>query len=89
MKRPAGKTGPPPPPAKKDSRKVAAIQPVEQTRQPLVPRPQLFAILLIGFVIWLGLLLSLYFRTVYPMRYPSTDATATRPGASALPSAPR
>jgi hypothetical protein len=87
MKRPAGKTGPPRSPAKEEARKGGASQ-GEQTCQPLIPRPRLFAILLIGFVIWLGLLLSLYFRTVYPMRYPSTDAT-TRPGASALPSAPR
>jgi hypothetical protein len=54
---------------------------------PLKPRPKLFLALLAIFVIWLGILLTLYFRTVYPLRYPST--AATRPGASALPSAPR
>ena len=62
----------------------------EATCQPIKPHPRLFAVLLITFVIWLGALLTLYFKTVYPMRYPSaTDATATRPGASGLPSAPR
>ncbi|MDB5323690.1 MAG: hypothetical protein JWN40_5321 [Phycisphaerales bacterium] len=61
----------------------------ETTCHPLKRRPRLFAVLLVSFIIWLGVLLTLYFRTVYPMRYPSTDATATRPGASALPSAPR
>jgi hypothetical protein len=61
----------------------------EPVCQPLQRRPKLFAVLLISFVIWLGILLTLYFKTVYPMRYPSTDATATRPGASGLPSAPR
>jgi hypothetical protein len=54
---------------------------------PLKPRPKLFAFLMVAFVIWLGVLLALYFKTVYPERYPST--AATRPGASALPSAPR
>lgn len=59
---------------------------------PLKPVPKLFAALLVGFAIWLGVLLTLYFQTVYPLRRhaPSTDAaTATRPGASAFPSAPR
>ena len=57
---------------------------------PLKPFPTLFKVLLVGFAIWLGVLLTLYFKTVYPLRHtPSTDAAATRPGASALPSAPR
>ena len=56
--------------------------------QPLKRRPKLFAALMIGFAIWLGVLLTLYFKTVYPLRYPS-DAATTRPGASGLPSAPR
>ena len=57
---------------------------------PLKPLPTLFKVLLFGFAIWLGALLTLYFKTVYPLRHaPSTDAAATRPGASALPSAPR
>lgn len=54
---------------------------------PLKPRPRLFVALMLGFVVWLGVLLTLYFKTVYPQRHPS--AAATRPGASALPSAPR
>jgi hypothetical protein len=53
---------------------------------PLKPRPKLFWALLIFFVIWIGALLALYFKTVYPHRHPSA---ATRPGASALPNAPR
>ena len=84
-KRGAGKPGPQSP-AKREQKGIAAIT-GEETCQPLQRRPRLFAILLIGFLIWLGALLTLYFKTVYPMRYPS--ATATRPGASALPSAPR
>ena len=55
--------------------------------QPLKPRPKLFAALMLIFAVWLGALLTLYFKTVYPERHPS--AAATRPGASALPSAPR
>jgi hypothetical protein len=42
---------------------------------------------MLTFAIWLGALLTLYFKTVYPDRHPST--AATRPGASGLPSAPR
>jgi len=60
----------------------------EPTCAPLKPRPRLFAALTIAFVVWLGLLFTLYFKTVYPLRHSTTDAT-TRPGASALPSAPR
>jgi hypothetical protein len=55
---------------------------------PLKPHPRLFAALTIAFVLWLGVLFTLYFKTVYPLRHSTTDAT-TRPGASALPSAPR
>ena len=55
---------------------------------PLKPVPKLFTALLIGFAIWLALLLTLYIRTVYPLRHAPSTA-ATRPGASALPSAPR
>lgn len=54
---------------------------------PLKPRPRLFVALLVGFAVWLGGLLLLYFKTVYPQRHPS--AATTRPGASVLPSAPR
>ena len=54
---------------------------------PLKPRPKLFLAMLLVFAVWLGILVTLYFKTVYPLRYPST--ATTRPGASALPSAPR
>ena len=75
-------------PARKgEVKKDAAAITGEETCQPLKRRPRLFAVLLIAFIVWLGVLLTLYFKTVYPMRYPS--ATATRPGASGLPSAPR
>ena len=60
----------------------------EPAGAPLKPRPKLFLGLLLLFAIWLGILLTLYFKTVYPLRHHSTAAT-TRPGASALPSAPR
>jgi len=60
----------------------------EVTCAPLKPHPRLFAALTIAFVVWLGVLFTLYFKTVYPLRHSTTDAT-TRPGASALPSAPR
>ena len=60
----------------------------EPTCAPLKPHPRLFAALTVAFVVWLGVLFTLYFKTVYPLRHSTTDAT-TRPGASALPSAPR
>jgi hypothetical protein len=60
----------------------------EVTCAPLKPHPRLFAALTIAFVVWLGVLFTLYFKTVYPLRHSTTDAT-TRPGASALPNAPR
>jgi hypothetical protein len=69
------KPAPPPPP------------PPDITCAPLTPRPKLFAAIMVTFAIWLGVLLTLYFKTVYPERHPS--AATTRPGASALPSAPR
>ena len=75
-------------------KKTATRQPPAKTEPqlppatPLRPRPRLFIVLLVLFAIWLGILLTLYFKTVYPLRHHSTAAT-TRPGASALPSAPR
>lgn len=57
--------------------------------KPFKPQRGWFWGLLIGFVVWVGVLLGLYFKTVYPERHPSTGAAATRPGASGLPSAPR
>jgi hypothetical protein len=40
--------------------------------------------MLIGFAIWLGVLLTLYLKTVYPMRYgpahSGASTTPTRPG---------
>lgn len=63
------------------------VAPTAQCAPLLKPHPKLFAAIMVIFAIWLGVLLTLYFKTVYPERHPS--ATATRPGASALPSAPR
>ena len=73
-----GKSRPEPAPAPPAAAQCAPL---------LKPHPRLFAAIMVTFAIWLGVLLTLYFKTVYPERHPS--ATATRPGASALPSAPR
>ena len=63
------------------------------TVAPLRPHRKLFFALLLVFLVWVGVLLAMYFKTVYPQRHgdqPSAGAgTATRPGASGLPSAPR
>ena len=59
---------------------------------PFKPLPTLFKVLLVGFALWLGALLTLYFQTVYPLRHEASGtpaAAATRPGASAFPNAPR
>lgn len=45
---------------------------------PLSPRPRLFVAMMLGFVVWVGVLLGLYFKTVYPMRHAETTATATK-----------
>ena len=65
---------------------------------PLKPRRALFVFLSVLFGVWLIVLLTLYFATVYPQRHhapsgagarPTDSIDATRPGASGLPSAPR
>ena len=90
-KRAASKPGPKPPAKTPD--KDAKIEPELPRPRPLQQHRKLFVILLIAFAIWLGGLLTLYFTKVYPMRYPGNtpvpSETATRPGASGLPSAPR
>jgi hypothetical protein len=72
-KRPAKK-----PAATTTSAKLAKeeIAPAPPVPQPLKPRPKLFWILLMIFLIWLGGLLALYFTKVYPMRYPSSAPVA-------------
>ena len=83
-KRAASKPGP------KSPAKTPEKEPELPKPRPLQQHRKLFVILLIAFAIWLGGLLTLYFTKVYPMRYPgNTSETATRPGASGLPSAPR
>jgi hypothetical protein len=44
--------------------------------KPLKPRPRLFVALCAIFALWVGALLLMYFKTVYPSRHrPSTQAT--------------
>lgn len=68
-KKPAAKA-----PSGKAAKEDAA--PALPAPQPLKPRPKLFWILLVVFVIWLGALLTLYFTKVYPMRYPASAPVA-------------
>ena len=66
--------------------------PPENPPKPLRPHPRLFLALFVVFLVWLGLLLTMYFKTVYPYRAAQTSTGAeagARPGASGLPSAPR
>ena len=87
-KRAASKPGPKSPAKTPDN--DAKKEPELPKPRPLQQHRKLFVILLMAFAIWLGGLLTLYFTKVYPMRYPgNTSETATRPGASGLPSAPR
>ena len=43
---------------------------------PLKPRRKMFILLLLAFLAWVGLLLGLYFKTVYPMRHPKGEPPA-------------
>jgi len=43
---------------------------------PLKPRRTMFFLLLLAFLAWVGLLLGLYFKTVYPMRHPKSEPPA-------------
>jgi hypothetical protein len=43
---------------------------------PIKPRPFLFAFLCVVFALWIGLLLLLYFKSVYPRRHPPAAAGA-------------
>jgi hypothetical protein len=43
--------------------------------QPFKPRPVLFAVLMLLFLIWVSVLLIMYFKTVYPHRHPARPAT--------------
>jgi hypothetical protein len=52
--------------------------PTEPACQPIAPRPKLFRLLMVGFVVWVGVLLGLYLKTVYPMRHAGTSP-ATMP----------
>jgi hypothetical protein len=46
---------------------------------PLKPRPRLFYGLLTAFALWVGVLLGLYFFTVYPTRVESASPPADTP----------
>ena len=56
-----------------------ATDPAAEKPRPLKPRPKLFAILLVGFGLWLILLLTLYFTKVHPLRYPTSATTQNLP----------
>lgn len=59
---------------------VAPTAPAAPACEPFRRLPKLFAVLLVGFAVWLGVLVTLYFKTVYPLRHPSARATpATAP----------
>ena len=78
---------------KSESKVSAPDQSPPQTPpEPLRPHPKLFVALFVAFLLWLGVLVTMYFKTVYPYRASQTSTGAdagTRPGASGLPSAPR
>jgi hypothetical protein len=76
---------------KEQPKSSAPADPPKESPAPLRPRPKLFLTLFVIFLVWLGVLLAMYFKTVYPHRsQTSTGAEAgARPGASGRPSAPR
>ncbi|HYE17473.1 MAG TPA: hypothetical protein VEA69_03460 [Tepidisphaeraceae bacterium] len=56
--------------AKPKNPAAAANVPTESVR-PLKPRRALFAVLLLFFLLWVGGLLWMWWKTVYPMRHPA------------------
>jgi hypothetical protein len=58
--------------AKSSTTKSATVQP---TPRPLKPRLSLFFVLFALFLGWVGLLLAMYFKTVYPARHPQHPTT--------------
>lgn len=50
--------------------KTAAGAAGQRFPPPLKPRRKLFVLLLLAFFAWVGLLVALYFKTVYPLRHP-------------------
>ncbi len=61
------------------STRDAANPPAEiEFKPPLKPHPKLFLALLILFTLWIGVLLFLYFKTVYPSRHtPASTPTSS------------
>jgi hypothetical protein len=51
------------------SGKAGNAKEVAPVVQPPRPRPVLFKVLCVVFAIWIGVLLFLYFATVYPRRH--------------------
>ena len=45
------------------------VEPAIEFEPPLKPHKKLFIVLLAAFVVWVGVLLGLYFKTVYPARH--------------------
>jgi hypothetical protein len=63
-------------PVGREAKASAPETPAQPQCTPLKRRPGLFAAMLIGFLAWVGVLLALYFNTVYPMRHGGAAATA-------------
>ena len=72
-------------PAGKTRRGDESQQPTPVTsRPPFKPRPLLFYGLLTGFALWVGVLLGLYFFTVYPTRHTHAKPAADAPTAGTV-----
>ena len=65
--------------AKPKNPPVAKSVPVEPPVEPLKPRKGLFAVLLILFLLWVGALVFLWWKTVYPMRHPAQQPASASP----------
>ena len=62
-----------------DKRKTAApraaASPELELAPPLRPHKTLFMVLLVIFMVWVGVLVGLYFKTVYPARHGGSATT--------------
>lgn len=48
--------------------------------RPFVPQRKTFVVLCVLFAVWVGFLVTLYFTTIYPKRYPAKPASPAPAG---------
>ena len=54
-----------------------AATPPPQPLRPLKPRPVLLAVMAVIFALWMGFLVTLYFKTIHPRRSVAPDGVSS------------